>query len=625
MYDLDKIIKDINQERFTYFFNKEILPIIKELQSESIMSTYSEEDILAIRDKYKLNENEIASAIYKNEYASSSLVEKVINENQHQNVLMLVLGRRNVSREAIDKVIDILGKAYVIDRIDDFEFLMENTNSPFTHKNCPLSQTVIDELKNESPEWHYVYEKYTKNVDDAFEIIENDSLNEKRISALAYNSNLPSNVRNNAFDIAYDPIKLYKFATSHMTNTLYFSAVEALFETDIKTPNYEEITKEAEGVLANLLSADKLSPDHMYDFVCRFLNKKNYKNVLLLERIVEKAESTHILKKTLEIPKIKNSNIGMKVYKNENLDYITYEDYIKEELKQVLHLQTVSPRGLQIRNIMEQVLDCYENRHCVVPPSIIKQLDDDCFKFVSLMTNKTNSKVKEVLCDSGFERKTVEFFGELKNSLNRNEAYNVAFELYKKALYETFTQNSAPKALKDGIAYDFTNWSTFMSTTKRREGITKEEYHIINKAFRKHEKQMPREFSNMFKRELNGRAKHTVPKFEINSLLGTDLLQTSTFNFSLFEMDIKKLSEITVQGENTIKSFIKELNLDKSQLQGLSNQILKELGQLAKCPIAERITFYNVIENANMLYSAIKEIQLEKDMSEKIKEEEIEK
>ena len=611
MNDFKQIIDDINKPNQTYFFNSELLPIIKNLQSDNVMSIYTKEEILSICEKYKTHINDIATAIYKNEYVDKDVVMNVIDENQHQNVLMLVLGRRNIDTDAVSKVILILGRPYVVDRIDDFEFLMENNNAPFTHNDCPISQNVLEMLKLNSDAWHYIYEKYTKNVDKVYEILENDSQNEKRISAIAYNGNLPANIRNQAFDIAYDPSKLYKFATKHMANTLYFSAAEAFFETNPAEKDYGEITKNAEGILANLIDADKLSKEHLYDFACRFKERKSYNGVTLLEKVAEKTKDACVLKKILEIPKIASSNIGEKIFNNENFDYPAYESFIIGELLKVIKTQETSPKSLLVRNSLERVLDCYEKRHCVVPIGTVKALEDDCFKFVSLMTNKTNSKVKENLCENVFEQKTVDFFTDIKKSIGRERAYDVVFDLYKKSLFNTFMQNGVSKQTKSGISYEFGAWTSFMSMTKKRNGISIEEYDKISEIFKKHEKQMPKEFAATFRKELDTRAKHTAYKFEINKLLNTDFVATDTYSFNSIEIDIKKLSKLEMPNKNTIKETLKESEIDKRQLDELSSKILNGLEQIARGPIAERIRFYEVIENANILYKAIKEREQE--------------
>ena len=613
MKEFEILLKDINAHYNTYFFNPELIDIIKKLQSPDVMSEIGKDQIINIYEKYKnTNMNDIASIIYLNDNIDKDIIDKIIDTEQHPNTLMLALGRNNINEDTARRIIGWLDKPYVIDRVDDFEFLMENTNSPFTFKDCPLSKTVINMLRPESKDWHFIFEKYTNDDEVAQNIINNDASENGRIVAIAYNGNLSDSVRNNAFDIAYNPSKLYKFATPYMVDILYESAVETLFEMDTKTPKYEEITNYSEGIIHGLIGANKLTENHIMDFVQRFINHPNTKCISILSKVAEKSQSKDVLKKILSIPNIKKSSIEQTVFLNKNTDYVSYENHISEQIKQVLDWQTQKGRTININSILENITDCYENRHCFIPHPLVKAIEDDGFRYTCLMHYDSVATLKENVYKTELDKSVAEFFDEIMKNIKDQPSRDVISELFKKSLYNTFMRNNAPKPLRDGTTLNLLSWSTWITLTKRRSGISTESANKVLDVVKKFEKELPKPLIKNFKTELENRCKMTAPKFEINKILQTNFLNTNTFNFNFYEINLKSLKDIVYKNPDEIKEKLKNINIEPKQLNEINEKIKKELNNLAGGRPEDRILFYETITNANLLYNTFKEMIQEK-------------
>lgn len=600
--EYEKLLTDINIKDNIYMFNPELVSIINELRSPDVMSKLNKEEIIEIYNKYKsTNINSIAGAIYMNDNIDKDVINEIIHHDQPARVLMFVLGRNNVDETAIEKVIEWLGKTYIMNKISDFEFVMEDAHSSFTFKDCPLSEKVISMLKSKSKDWDYIYEKYMKDNNEALDIIKNNSDDTERMAMLAYNGNLKDDIRDIAFDIAYNPVKLHKFATPHMVDTMYLSAAESLFYTEKTVPDYQKATNYAVSVISGLLSANKLYEEHMFDFVCRFKDSGNDNGQMLLEKIAEKTTNPYTIKLILETPKIKDFKIERNVLNNPNMPLDAYEKYILGLINRVLELQDKKMGVYETYTTLEKVIRLYNHRECYIPYDLVNKLKDEGLKYTMLIKCETPVQ-KEKLCKTELDKNIVAFFDKISKTLKNKTEKRVVEELFKKALYCSSTKNNMPIKLN--------SWNSMFNTVLQIDGITFETAKAVLGALKPFEKQFPKHLVKNFKSELNDRRLLTAPIFAINEILKTEFFKSSNYRFNFYEINRKSLKDMDVSDTDNLKKQLQSINLRK--IKEIKRNIQDTMEDMIHGETKDILNFYATINNVNALYNVLTEIEQEK-------------
>ena len=191
-------------------------------------------------------------------------------------------------------------------------------------KESPFSQEVYrymaqkDEFKNF---FIYSYISDKKIIED---VLDNDNIDEDVALQIVNNENMPSEIRNRAFDIGCDWNQIIH-PTKQMLKTFYEKCMESLAEAEEnKSPCHD-----ANNFLIHCFQNPKMSESCQIDFLEREKNKISNGDTAtfhFLRKIMENTSSAVVIKKLLEF----NNSYILSFIAYHNSNVYKYEDITKE-------------------------------------------------------------------------------------------------------------------------------------------------------------------------------------------------------------------------------------------------------------------------------------------------------
>lgn len=389
-------------------------------------------------------------------------------------------------------------------------------------------------------------------------ILSKDNIPEKLSIAIAENVNLPESVRNQAFDIGYNPSRLSS-STEHMLTELYKTYAETVFDVVPQTNEEAKAIKSATDKLTYYASYNHLPESCQIDLIERCAKDKMHDSIAL--RVIYNTKYPSVLataQKSLSI-----ENLSQKILENPTA---INDKVIRELLKDAdsKKLNSAFVQAIFKRSFSQEVVeDFIENGNISIKRAIVCSYKSTPNQVDTVLQNSVGKKhYRELL-----------YLKELRDTcINFVDADNI--------------QNIMSTALL-GIMKKEHNKEKAMPTFKAlREAISSEEPQKWSTLYQNDQIALNRVLTNLHKsfpefQDITEKLLNKVEKTYINSKLVLkykDILKgrgtkQEQFDVPFDYFDVKSFIELT---EDKQKEFIKEIkeNGDAEICKKISNDIL---------------------------------------------------
>lgn len=288
-------------------FDEKIAKEIDDLNNDKIASTYTPiKWMLLEKMVFEKESIPLLLAIIKCSYTPENIFYDIKNKMDKSMWYMLGFGE-NIPNDIIDELMtnkDFQESVYTIPGFyskKTLKYLCVNADLKTLDEMCYAPFVYYED--NE------VLDKLNKMLDNENDMFFKDEVPEKLASIIA-NSGLPDEIRNKAFDIAYDPDNL-KMPTPYMVSKLYATCSDALFECNESDDSVErKATVTASNKIRTLMLNEFLPVSYQMDFMNRYTDKTTAPVYEALSTILQKTQSTNIIEEAMSNSSIRSSFIS---------------------------------------------------------------------------------------------------------------------------------------------------------------------------------------------------------------------------------------------------------------------------------------------------------------------------